>query len=212
MKIALLADVHANLVPFDAVARDVRRRGVDLVVCLGDALDIGSRPREVLELLAELKCTCVMGNHDQAVLDPRRARELNIPEHLIPAVEWTAASLPARETEVVRRFSLTTELELDGGATLCGFHGSPKRLCELILPTTPEEALDQAFIGISAEILAGGHTHQQMYRRWGTRVLLNPGSVGCAWVWDGKTGEPTLMPWAEYAVVPGWAVREAKLS
>jgi len=201
VRIALLADVHANLVPLEAVVGDIRRRGAELGVCLGDALDVGCQPREVLAVLSDLGCVFTMGNHDQAVLDPARATELSIPPHLISGLEWTAASLSPLEEETVRRFPQTAELDLGDGLTLCGFHGSPHRLCDLVLPTTPEEALDQMFVGVGSDVLAGGHTHQQMYRRWATRVLVNPGSVGCAWVWDGKTGEPTLMPWAEYALV-----------
>ncbi len=201
MKIALIADVHASLVPLEAVARDIRRQSAKVIICLGDVLDVGSQPREVLEILLELKCSFVMGNHDQAVLEPWRASELHIPEHLAPAVGWTAARLTQGEMELIRSFGQTITFELGGGAALCGFHGSPRRLCELILPTTAEETLAEAFAGNNAGILAGGHTHQQMYRRWGTRTLVNPGCVGCAWVWDGKSGEPTLMPWAEYATI-----------
>lgn len=201
MKLALIADVHANLVPLEAVARDIRRQSVKGVICLGDVLDVGSQPREVLGIVTELRCSFAMGNHDQAIVEPWRISELHIPEHLAPAVRWTAARLTPDQMALIRSFEQTVTFELVGGATLCGFHGSPKRLCELILPTTEEEALTDVFAGISAEILAGGHTHQQMYRRWGARTMVNPGSVGCAWVWDGKSGEPTLMPWAEYAVI-----------
>ena len=201
VRIALLADVHANLVPLEAVVGDIRRRGAQLAVCLGDALDVGCQPQAVLENLIDLGCVFTMGNHDQGVLDPAKATELNIPPHLLPVLEWTAASLSPLEEEMVRRFPPTVELDLGDGLTFCGFHGSPQRLCDLVLPTTPEEALDHMFVGVGAHLLAGGHTHQQMYRRWATRILVNRGSVGCAWVWDGKTGGPTLMPWAEYALV-----------
>ncbi len=199
MKIALLADVHANLVPLESVAVDLHRRGAKVAVCLGDVLDVGCQPRQVLSLLMELGCFFTMGNHDQAVLGPARATELNIPAHLIPALQWTANSLSPQDAGVVRRFQQMVQVELGHGLTLCGFHGSPKRLCDLVLPTTPEEALKQMFVDVASDVLAGGHSHQQMYRRRGTRVLLNPGSVGCAWVWDGTTAGPMLMPWAEYA-------------
>ena len=38
MKIAALSDIHGNLFALDAVLEDVRRRGVDLTVNLGDIL------------------------------------------------------------------------------------------------------------------------------------------------------------------------------
>ena len=172
MRIALLADVHANLVPLEAVTEDAHRRGAESVVCLGDALDVGCQPRQVLSLLRDFGCLFTMGNHDQAVLDPARASELNIPKHLMPGLEWTADSLSAQDAEFVRGIPQKVELELGDGLTFCGFHGSLRKLCDLVLPTTPEEVLSQWFAGIAAEVLAGGHTHQQMYRRWGTSRVL----------------------------------------
>ena len=38
MRIALLSDIHGNLLALEAVTEHIRRRGVDLVVNLGDSL------------------------------------------------------------------------------------------------------------------------------------------------------------------------------
>jgi predicted phosphodiesterase len=51
----------------------------------------------------------------------------------------------------------------------------------------------------AASIVAGGHTHVQLLRRSGDRLLVNPGSVGLPL--GSLAGEPPLPAWAEYAVV-----------
>jgi predicted phosphodiesterase len=201
MKIALVSDVHANLSPLEAVAQDIRGRDVQRVVCLGDTVTIGGQPGQVLDLLQELACAFVMGNHDQATLEPGRAGELHIPAQLAVSLGWTARELTPKHVELIRSFSQTVSVELPGGLSLCCFHGSPRSTCELILPTMSDEDMTNALEDTRAAMLAGGHIHQQMYRRLGTRTVVNPGSVGCAWVWEGGAAGPTLMPWAEYAVI-----------
>ena len=38
MRLALVSDIHGNLPALEAVAADIRRQGVDQVLCLGDNL------------------------------------------------------------------------------------------------------------------------------------------------------------------------------
>ena len=56
------------------------------------------------------------------------------------------------------------------------------------------------FSGHRQPLLAGGHTHVQMLRRWERSLIVNPGSVGLPFLgWRPK--EVSVAPWAEYAVV-----------
>ncbi|MEO2004360.1 MAG: metallophosphoesterase family protein [Candidatus Poribacteria bacterium] len=60
------------------------------------------------------------------------------------------------------------------------------------------------FEGHTADVMIGGHTHEQMLRRHGDMLVVNTGSVGMPWMlpfdgWD--TGCPSIAAWAEYAVV-----------
>lgn len=53
--------------------------------------------------------------------------------------------------------------------------------------------------GQTATILAGGHTHQPMVRRYKDKLILNPGSVGLPYMQIGdKEHNPS---WAEYAIL-----------
>ncbi|MCB0063117.1 MAG: metallophosphoesterase family protein [Caldilineaceae bacterium] len=47
--------------------------------------------------------------------------------------------------------------------------------------------------------MVGGHSHEQMLRRYGDTLVINPGSIGAPFR-VAKSG-PTRPAWAEYAVV-----------
>ena len=75
MRIALISDIHGNLVSLKVVLADIDRAGVDQIVCLGDVAALGPQPREVVEQLRALGCPCIMGNHDWDVLNSHLVHE-----------------------------------------------------------------------------------------------------------------------------------------
>jgi hypothetical protein len=88
-RIALISDIHANDIALRAVLGDIRRTGVDQVVCLGDVVDLGPEPNAVIEILAELGCPCILGNHDESMLNPELVRGYNPSPVLVAAADWT---------------------------------------------------------------------------------------------------------------------------
>ena len=65
MKLLVVSDVHGNLEALNAVLERVR--GWDEVAVLGDLVDYGPSPGEVLDAVKELEARVVRGNHDHAV-------------------------------------------------------------------------------------------------------------------------------------------------
>lgn len=196
MQIAFISDIHANLVSFEAVLRDIDRRRPDRIVFLGDACTLGPQPRESLRLLKSLDCPCVMGNHDAFVLDRRTA----------PNLEWTsrwfAEQLEPEDLDFLRTFAQTLTLDLDGERKITCYHGSPKKNTDQILPVTPAEELDALLEESPGPVYFGGHTHIQMVRQHLGRLVVNAGSVGMPFqkVPFSASEGPRLLPWAEYTL------------
>ncbi|RUT95204.1 metallophosphoesterase, partial [Mesorhizobium sp. USDA-HM6] len=70
MRIAVLADIHGNVLALGAVLDDLERRGgADLVVNLGDCVSGPLWPRETIERLEALGLPTVRGNHDRRVAE-----------------------------------------------------------------------------------------------------------------------------------------------
>lgn len=53
MRIAVISDIHSNLLALKAVLEDIKKRGVDITVCTGDLVGYCTYPNEVIELLRE---------------------------------------------------------------------------------------------------------------------------------------------------------------
>jgi putative phosphoesterase len=203
MRVALISDLHGSELALEAVLADAARVGYDRLVCLGDVATLGPRPVHVLDRLADLGCPCILGNHDDFLLDPALLHTYTEAPPVVRAVEWCHAELSARHRTQLAAFQPSLSLDLDG-RELWLFHGSPRSHMENLLATSPPEALDEALGGRQAPVMAGGHTHLQMVRQHRGSWLVNPGSVALpieSFVGGGKGGPPTVLSHAEYAIV-----------
>ncbi len=200
--IALIADIHGNLPGLEAVLRDIEQTGTERIVCLGDVANFGPQLREALAGVKALGCPVVMGNTDASLLEPRQREEVTGDDaQLIFDIEsWCAEQMTEEDAAFVRTFEPTLNVDVDGTSLLC-FHGSPKSFDDVIIATTPEETLDDLFAGEHAQVMAGGHTHTQLLRRYKEGFLVNPGSVGLPFAYF-RGAEGAVNPhWAEYALL-----------
>jgi putative phosphoesterase len=200
VRIALISDLHANEVALDAVLADITRLGVDRIVCLGDVATLGPRPSQILARLQDLGCPCILGNHDEFLLDADLIRGYTEAPIIVDSVDWCRAGLSAGELGFVGTFVRTLEIPLESG-TLFLYHGSPRSHMEDILAETPPERVDELLDGKVGTVMAGGHTHIQMLRQHRGILLLNPGSLGMPFKEYVAGRAPTILPHAEYAVV-----------
>lgn len=205
MRIAVISDMHANAIAFDAVLSDLRGDAVDQVVCLGDAIQGGPQPAQLVARLRDLGCPVVMGNADDYLLTGAET-EANPPSEerkrqLDTVREWSLAQLSASDRAFIASFQPTVELPLGDGRSLIGFHGSPHSYDDIIVPDTPDEDAQRMLGGFEPHILAGGHTHIQQIRHLGRSFYFGCGSIGLAFRHGQPEGVFKADPWAEYAVL-----------
>jgi putative phosphoesterase len=203
MRIGLIADIHGNADALRAVLDELRQAGLDRLVCLGDVAVLGPEPGAVIRLLDEADCAVVRGNTDAWLLDePSDA----IPPSPGPSQEilaWTRAVLTSEEIAQVSQYPMSLEVDLDGGRLQRCAHGSPRSFEDVIGPETPADQVLPLLGTPPAAVVAGGHTHVQMLRRFGETTFVNPGSTGLPGVGPGTEGLPINrdVAWAEFAIV-----------
>lgn len=213
MRVALISDLHASMYALESVLADIVRVGVDQIICLGDVATLGPYPVAILERLQALNCPCIMGNHDEFMIDLELIRRYTEIPEVVKAVDWCREQLSPVHLDFIRTFVRTLELDLapelarEGrmGLPCLLYHGSPRSHMEELLASTPAEQVDEALAGFTHSVMAGGHTHKQMLRQHRGRLLVNPGSVGMPFEHHGADGPPSVMATAEYAVLEGSA-------
>jgi putative phosphoesterase len=201
MRIALISDVHGNIIALEAVLEELHRSEPDHIICLGDVATLGPNPRDAIDAVQKLGCRCIMGNHDEFLIDPQVVHRYDTIPIVVESIEWCRNQLSESELRFLSTFTPILDVQLNPSAKLLLFHGSPRSHMEVLLATTPADQVDVLLAGHDADIMAGGHTHIQMIRQHRGRILLNPGSVGLPFK-EHVTGQPaTFMAHAEYATI-----------
>jgi putative phosphoesterase len=205
MQIAIISDIHGNNVAFEVALNDIKNQNIDQIVCLGDAIQGGPQPAEVVQNLRALNCPVVMGNADAWLLSGTETGDEGIPPERLKKMGeirvWSLSQLSEDDRAFIADFQPTITMGLDGDLDLLCFHGSPASFDDIILPTAPQEEFHKFLGAYSEHILTGGHTHVQQIRRNGELFFFNPGSVGFAYSHNQPEGQFHADPWAEYAVL-----------
>lgn len=202
MRIALISDLHSNAIGLRTALADIERQHVDRLICLGDVATLGPRPAEVIDQVRRTGCDCVMGNHDEFLLDPELIHDYTDAPEIVAAVDWSRRQLSDEDLAFVATFRRQIEISSPNGElTLLCVHGSPRNHSEDILATTSGEDLDRMLEGHRADVVACGHTHIQMLRQHRGTLIVNPGSVGGPFEEYVGGRPPTLLPFVEHAVV-----------
>jgi diadenosine tetraphosphatase ApaH/serine/threonine PP2A family protein phosphatase len=188
MRVAVVSDIHSNLVALEAVLAAIDDDAPDELWCLGDLVGYGPRPNECTRLLQERTRICLCGNHDLAVRGTLDLWEFS--GDAGTAARWTRTVLNDEALAFLN--SLQPSGKTDGVAL---FHGSARdpvweyvlsgEAALMTLAVTPEPIVLVGHSHVALQIqlqgegldggLAGEGTELGLA---GARSVLNPGSVG----------------------------------
>lgn len=183
MRIAVISDIHSNILALKAVLEDIDQRQVDTVVCAGDLVGYAPFPDEVIDLLREKEIICVMGNYDDAVGNARLVcgcdfKDAKAQELGERSIAWTREHVSEENKEFLR--NLPTEIHFKAGKYNVKFvHGSPRRLNEYLCEDISDEYLKELLFESNADVLVCGHTHIPYHKTLDSdKHVINAGSVG----------------------------------
>ena len=212
VKLALIADIHANLPALQVVLADVDAWRPDLVVVLGDIVNRGPHPRECHELIGARAGAAgwrlLAGNHEEYVLHVHRepaapgtaAFAMNQHAH------WTAGQLGG---VVGALGELPGRVDLDfaepAGRVSC-VHASLLGNRDGIYPEMDDADLAAKVDG-GARLFAVGHTHRPLIRDLNGTLVVNVGSVGLPFDGDRRAGYARAV-----AGPSGWQVTIRRLA
>lgn len=190
MKIAILSDIHGNIEALRSIAESW-----DQLWVLGDLVNYGPNPGEVVDFIRQNAAMVVRGNHDHAVGtggDPRCSPAFR---EMAQAMQtYTESVLSDDQKAYLRQLPRSAQMEV-GGCRFFLCHAAPSDPLFRYGPTeaafwTPEAA------AVTTDILLVGHTHLPFVLDLGAKRVANPGSVGqpkhgvpeaCYAVWENGT-------------------------
>jgi predicted phosphodiesterase len=189
MRIAVISDVHSNLLALDAVLANAG--AVDAVWHLGDVVGYGPEPDAVVDRLASIGAVGVRGNHDAAACGGAEIDWFNPDAR--SAMEWTRGVISDRTRAWLR--ALPERREGDGFTLVHGSGRDP--IWEYVTSSAAAQAslaamntthglnghthIPAAFLVVDDRVgrLGPEHGRQDAAVQLGVgRLLLNPGSVG----------------------------------
>lgn len=193
-KLVILSDIHANLSALKAVIADFQNKyKPEAIISLGDLINYGMRPNEVIEEMEQLSqhypIVCnLCGNHERSILYPQEQLSRFSSERGKQMLEYTRQKLSFDSMNYLQmelEEAGQKKLQLDGRNILC-IHGD---LNDPYWGKLDAESVENENYAIYDYVFSG-HTHlphhmeilykmdiPKMRNRKKT-IFLNPGSVG----------------------------------
>jgi putative phosphoesterase len=179
MKIVIASDIHGN---YDALS--ALPESYDELWVLGDLVNYGPEPKEVVESVIDSATLVVRGNHDQCIgygVDPRCSAQFR--EVAEATRQFSDAVVTAEQKLYLRSFPLRIGvIRAHTRFWLC--HATPGDPLYEYRKADSKKWVDEC-TQLHADVILVGHTHIPFMRPFNGQILVNPGSLG-----QPKTGKP----------------------
>ncbi len=185
MKIAVLSDIHGNILALESVLEDIRAKECEKILFLGDYALAGPEPSDTVNFCMSLSnhdnIEMIQGNTDKMIAEYSDELYSKLSEAapiMANALKQEAETLSENQLKFLKDLPQQKELEIDGIKILM-VHGSPRRNNEDILPDTPLEQVEEMLKGVEADLILCGHTHIPCgFQTTTKQTVVNDGSVG----------------------------------
>ena len=183
MKIAIISDIHANIQALKATLADIKNRGVDKIICLGDIIAKGVHPKECIKLVRE-NCDVVLSCNCDAHFSKTHENLEQLPEQEQARIKWNQSMLDDEDRKYLSNLPFCYEFYMSGSLVRL-FHASPTANNRTVLnvdtPMTKYELFLPSENTLSqnvADVVIYGHIHHPYLDVLYNKTLINIGSVG----------------------------------
>jgi len=187
--IALISDLHGNIPALEAVLRDIKRRNISRIFCLGDLVGKGPHAEKVVDICQEKCEVTIKGNWDYFIV-----RDTDK-----PTLRWHQQRLGTERLTYLRQLPQTIDFWMSGRRVRL-FHASQQSVYYRVRMDDPREKhlamfTNTEFTGNTFEpdVVGYGDLHCTYVMHFHQQMLFNVGSVG----------NPLDMTQASYAIIEG---------
>ena len=191
-RIALLSDIHGNVLALEAVTKQIRRERPDAVLVAGDLVLNGPDPNGAVDALRVLEsegALIVSGNTDIAVGDFDYGAAFpqyqdGVPDTISAAAEWAHDELGDEQLDWLRRLPAERRILTADDTLVLVVHASPGSQTRGFDQALDANIIFERAAATDARVICVGHTHVPEVRDLGWKIIVNDGS--CGYVFDGE--------------------------
>ena len=183
MKIAIISDMHGNLEALKATLKDIEKRKVDKIICLGDIIAKGVHPKECIELIRE-KCEIVLQGNCDLYFSTEHNDINEMPEQEQKRIKWNQSLIDDKDRKYLLNLPFSHEFYMSGSLVRL-FHETPSVNNKAILNVDRIETKYQMFLPSKntksqkkADVVIYGHIHHPYMDKIYNKTIINVGSVG----------------------------------
>lgn len=183
MKIAIISDIHSNLEALKATLKDIEKRKVDKIICLGDIIAKGVHPKECIKLVRK-NCDIVLkGNCDEYFAMEHQDIN-NMPEQEQKRIKWNQSLITKEDRDYLINLPFCYEFYMSGSLVRL-FHATPIANNKPIINVNSIETKYNMFLPSQnttsqniADVVIYGHIHHPYMDKIYNKTIINIGSVG----------------------------------
>lgn len=157
MHYAIIGCIHGNYEALRATIDDIRARGIERIVCLGDVVGFGPDPVECVELVRQSCFMAIRGDHDEGVIADKPEGFI---EKTAKGLAWTRKKMLADGPDQLAWLAEGTQASFSS-AGIAFNHGSPRSPFEYLFPSDVRRdprKLRAAF-ALTDKVCFHAHTH-----------------------------------------------------
>lgn len=184
MKIAIISDIHGNLEAMQETLKDIRKRNVDKIICLGDIIAKGVHPKECISLVRENCDIVLQGNCDRHFSEEHNLEEFPLQEQ--ERIKWNRSMIDKDDRDYLLSLPYSYEFYMSGSLVRL-FHATPDKIDKIVLNVNSIQTKLEMFYPskytmsqTEADVVIYGHIHHPYMDKIYNKTIINVGSVGNA--------------------------------
>lgn len=171
-RIAIISDIHGNISALKEVLLDIKNRGIEKIMCLGDIAGKGPDSDLAVDIIKENCESVVKGNWDFLITEYKDSTVL----------DWHREKLGEKRLQYLKELPIYKEFYISGRLIrLC--HAAPFDVFHRVAVIAPVEEKLELFLfpdenKKEADVIGYGDIHGAYVQNFKGKTIFNVGSVG----------------------------------
>ena len=175
MRIAILSDIHGNLIALNKVLNYINKNKISTIVILGDIItDFSGNTNKILDKIKDYTNYIIKGNREEYIINIDK--KLNNYKQLLPISE-TYKIITEENYNFIKSLPEQIVIQYSNRFSLRCVHGSPNSTTEILYENN--DIINKKILkDIDQNIVLCGHNHKQWIYEYNNKYIISVGSVG----------------------------------